>query len=65
MATETSTFWGADSDQLRATDPELAGAVLGEPDRCRGGRHPFAGGHLTSSAVLAASGSTLTDKYPR
>ncbi|MEV4663798.1 serine hydroxymethyltransferase [Micromonospora echinofusca] len=63
MATETSTFWGPDFDQLRTTDPEIAGVVLGELDRLRGGLQLIASENLTSPAVLAALGSTLTNKY--
>ncbi|MER7416358.1 serine hydroxymethyltransferase [Micromonospora peucetia] len=63
MATETGTFWGPDFDQLRATDPEIAGVVLGELDRLRGGLQLIASENLTSPAVLAALGSTLTNKY--
>ncbi|PZG01248.1 serine hydroxymethyltransferase [Micromonospora deserti] len=63
MDTETSTFWGPDFDQLRATDPEIAGVVLGELDRLRGGLQLIASENLTSPAVLAALGSTLTNKY--
>ncbi|RKF25257.1 serine hydroxymethyltransferase [Micromonospora globbae] len=59
----TSTFWGPDFDQLRATDPEIAGVVLGELDRLRGGLQLIASENLTSPAVLAALGSTLTNKY--
>ncbi|SCG37207.1 serine hydroxymethyltransferase [Micromonospora echinaurantiaca] len=58
-----STFWGPDFDQLRATDPEIAGVVLGELDRLRGGLQLIASENLTSPAVLAALGSTLTNKY--
>jgi len=61
--TVTSTFWGPDFDQLRATDPEIAGVVLGELDRLRGGLQLIASENLTSPAVLAALGSTLTNKY--
>lgn len=63
MDTVTSTFWGPDFDQLRATDPEIAGVVLGELDRLRGGLQLIASENLTSPAVLAALGSTLTNKY--
>lgn len=61
--TETSTFWGPDFAQLRATDPEIAGVVLGELDRLRSGLQLIASENLTSPAVLAALGSTLTNKY--
>ncbi|MEV1332570.1 serine hydroxymethyltransferase [Micromonospora costi] len=63
MDTVTSTFWGPDFDELRATDPEIAGVVLGELDRLRGGLQLIASENLTSPAVLAALGSTLTNKY--
>ncbi|MFG2101818.1 serine hydroxymethyltransferase [Micromonospora echinaurantiaca] len=63
MDTAQSTFWGPDFDQLRATDPEIAGVVLGELDRLRGGLQLIASENLTSPAVLAALGSTLTNKY--
>ncbi|MEV6368384.1 serine hydroxymethyltransferase [Micromonospora musae] len=63
MDTVTSTFWGPDFEQLRAIDPEIAGVVLGELDRLRGGLQLIASENLTSPAVLAALGSTLTNKY--
>ncbi|MEU8183866.1 serine hydroxymethyltransferase [Micromonospora sp. NPDC049044] len=63
METETSTFWGPDFAQLTATDPEIAGVVLGELERLRGGLQLIASENLTSPAVLAALGSTLTNKY--
>jgi len=58
-----SRFWGPDFGQLEATDPEIAGVVLGELDRLRGGLQLIASENLTSPAVLAALGSTLTNKY--
>ncbi|HEX5594535.1 MAG TPA: serine hydroxymethyltransferase [Micromonosporaceae bacterium] len=58
-----STFWGPDFDQLEATDPEIAGVVLGELDRLRSGLQLIASENFTSPAVLAALGSTLTNKY--
>ncbi|MER7460907.1 serine hydroxymethyltransferase [Micromonospora sp. NPDC126480] len=57
------TYWGPDFDQLRATDPEIADVVLGELARLRGGLQLIASENLTSPAVLAALGSTLTNKY--
>ncbi|MEV0329267.1 serine hydroxymethyltransferase [Micromonospora echinospora] len=63
MDNATPTFWGPDFDQLRATDPEIASVVLGELDRLRGGLQLIASENLTSPAVLAALGSTLTNKY--
>ncbi len=59
----TPPFWGPDFDQLRATDPEIADVVLGELTRLRGGLQLIASENLTSPAVLAALGSTLTNKY--
>ncbi|MBF9129843.1 serine hydroxymethyltransferase [Plantactinospora sp. S1510] len=60
----TSTpFWGPDFEELTETDPEIAAVVLGELDRLRGGLQLIASENLTSPAVLAALGSTLTNKY--
>jgi glycine hydroxymethyltransferase len=58
-----STYWGPDFDELEATDPEIASVVLGELHRLRGGLQLIASENLTSPAVLAALGSTLTNKY--
>jgi len=58
-----ATFWGPDFDALRAEDPEIAAVVLGELDRLRGGLQLIASENLTSPAVLAALGSTLSNKY--
>jgi glycine hydroxymethyltransferase len=58
-----STFWGPDFDQLASNDPEIASVLLGELDRVRGGLQLIASENLTSPAVLAALGSTLTNKY--
>ncbi|WP_462186545.1 serine hydroxymethyltransferase, partial [Frankia sp. CcWB2] len=56
-------FWGPDFDQLSATDPEIAEVVLDELDRLRGGLQLIASENFTSPAVLAALGSTLSNKY--
>jgi glycine hydroxymethyltransferase len=56
-------FWGPDFDELNQTDPEIAGVVLGELERQRSGLQLIASENLTSPAVLAALGSTLTNKY--
>src|SRR5690348_1553470 len=56
-------FWGPDFDALQAEDPEIAGVVLGELDRLRSGLQLIASENFTSPAVLAALGSTLTNKY--
>ncbi|AEB46996.1 MULTISPECIES: serine hydroxymethyltransferase [Micromonospora] len=63
METATGTFWGPDFEQLSTSDPEIAEVVLGELDRLRTGLQLIASENLTSSAVLAALGSTLTNKY--
>jgi glycine hydroxymethyltransferase len=56
-------FWGPDFDALAAEDPEIADVVLGELDRLRGGLQLIASENFTSPAVLAALGSTLSNKY--
>jgi glycine hydroxymethyltransferase len=56
-------FWGPDFDALADEDPEIAGVVLGELERLRGGLQLIASENLTSPAVLAALGSTLSNKY--
>ena len=63
METATGTFWGPDFEQLSTSDPEIAEVVLGELDRLRTGLQLIASENLTSPAVLAALGSTLTNKY--
>jgi glycine hydroxymethyltransferase len=59
----SSPFWGPDFDALATTDPEIAEVVLGELDRLRGGLQLIASENLTSPAVLAVLGSTLSNKY--
>jgi glycine hydroxymethyltransferase len=61
--TEPTPFWGPDFDALRATDPDIADVVLDELDRLRGGLQLIASENFTSPAVLAALGSTLSNKY--
>lgn len=56
-------FWGPDFDALSHQDPEIAGVVLDELARLRGGLQLIASENLTSPAVLAALGSTLSNKY--
>jgi len=56
-------FWGPDFDALRQQDPEIAGVVVDELARLRGGLQLIASENLTSPAVLAALGSTLSNKY--
>jgi glycine hydroxymethyltransferase len=57
------TFWGPDFDALAATDPEIAEIVLAELHRQRAGLQLIASENFTSPAVLAALGSTLSNKY--
>jgi glycine hydroxymethyltransferase len=56
-------FWGPDFAALQETDPEISGVVLGELERLRGGLQLIASENFTSPAVLAALGSTLSNKY--
>ena len=56
-------FWGPDFAQLEAEDPEIAGILLSELDRLRSGLQLIASENFTSPAVLAALGSTLSNKY--
>jgi glycine hydroxymethyltransferase len=60
---DSTPFWGPDFDALQAEDPEIAGVVLDELDRLRGGLQLIASENFTSPAVLAALGSTLSNKY--
>jgi len=57
------TFFGSDFGQLSSQDPEIAGVLLSELERLRGGLQLIASENLTSPAVLAALGSTLSNKY--
>jgi glycine hydroxymethyltransferase len=56
-------FWGPDFDELSAEDPEIASIVLDELERLRSGIQLIASENFTSPAVLAALGSTLSNKY--
>jgi glycine hydroxymethyltransferase len=59
----TTPFWGPDFDQLQALDPQIADILLRELDRERSGLQLIASENFTSPAVLAALGSTLSNKY--
>jgi len=63
MPDRDAPFWGPDFSRLEREDPEIADVVLGEIARLRGGLQLIASENLTSPAVLAALGSTLTNKY--
>ena len=60
---EQTKFWGPDFSELEAEDPEIAGVILSELARLRGGLQLIASENFTSPAVLAALGSTLSNKY--
>jgi glycine hydroxymethyltransferase len=57
------TYYGPSFDALQETDPEIAGVVVDELQRLRSGIQLIASENLTSPAVLAALGSTLSNKY--
>jgi glycine hydroxymethyltransferase len=56
-------YYGPDFDKLQKQDPEIASVILSELDRQRDGLQLIASENFTSSAVLAALGSTLSNKY--
>lgn len=58
-----SQFFGADFDQLQAQDPDIAAILLSELERQRKNIQLIASENFTSPAVLAALGSTLSNKY--
>jgi glycine hydroxymethyltransferase len=58
-----TTFWGPDFAGLEREDPEIAGVLLDELERQRRGLQLIASENFTSPAVLAALGSTLSNKY--
>jgi glycine hydroxymethyltransferase len=57
------TFWGPSFEDLQQVDPEIAGVVTDELTRLRSGLQLIASENFTSPAVLAALGSTLSNKY--
>jgi glycine hydroxymethyltransferase len=59
----TDAFYGPDFDALTAQDPDIAAVVLSELDRQRHNLQLIASENFTSPAVLAALGSTLSNKY--
>ena len=56
-------YWGPDFNALQRTDPQIANVLLDELNRLRGGLQLIASENFTSPAVLAATGSTLSNKY--
>ena len=61
--TMTDTFYGSDFGALEAFDPEIAGVLVSELDRLRGGLQLIASENFSSPEVLTALGSTLSNKY--
>jgi glycine hydroxymethyltransferase len=59
----TATAWGPDFGALESSDPEIARIVLAERDRLNAGLQLIASENFTSPSVLAALGSTLSNKY--
>lgn len=57
------TFYGPDFDQLQRQDPDIAAVLLSELERQRHNLQLIASENFTSPAVLAALGSTLSNKY--
>ncbi|MCT9929072.1 serine hydroxymethyltransferase [Planotetraspora sp. A-T 1434] len=60
---KTEPFYGPDFSQLVRQDPDVAQVLLDELARARGGLQLIASENFTSPAVIAALGSTLTNKY--
>ncbi|MGB5934239.1 MAG: serine hydroxymethyltransferase, partial [Ornithinimicrobium sp.] len=60
---EPATYYGPDFGELLAADPAIAELLVGELDRQRSGIQLIASENQTSPAVLAALGSTLSNKY--
>ena len=58
-----STYYGPDFDALSKQDPEIAAVLLSEKTRQQKNLQLIASENFTSRAVLAAMGSTLSNKY--
>ena len=59
----TTPFYGPDFDQLAKQDPDIARVLLRELKRQQENLQLIASENFTSPAVLAAMGSTLSNKY--
>ena len=59
----SETFFGPDFQALQRQDPEIAAILISELDRQRQNLQLIASENFTSPAVLAALGSTLSNKY--
>ena len=62
-AVHPDTYYGPSFAALLDQDPEIAGLLVAELDRQREGLQLIASENQTSPAVLAAVGSTLSNKY--
>ena len=62
-AVTPSTYYGPSFATLLDQDPQIAELLVGELDRQRSGLQLIASENQTSPAVLAALGSTLSNKY--
>ena len=62
MSTD-QTFYGSDFGALSSFDPDIAGVLLSELGRIRGGLQLIASENMSSPEVLTALGSTLSNKY--
>lgn len=58
-----SAFYGSDFAALESFDPDIAGVLISELDRLRGGLQLIASENFSSPEVLTALGSTLSNKY--
>ena len=56
-------YYGASYEALESQDPQVAALLLSELERERNGLQLIASENFTSPAVLAALGSTLSNKY--
>jgi glycine hydroxymethyltransferase len=59
----SETFYGPDFNRLTSQDPEIAAVLLSELKRQQTNLQLIASENFTSRAVLAALGSTLSNKY--
>jgi glycine hydroxymethyltransferase len=59
----SETFYGPDFNLLTEQDPEIAAVLLSELKRQQTNLQLIASENFTSRAVLAALGSTLSNKY--
>ena len=65
MTSADQTFYGSDFGALQAFDPDIAGVLLSELGRIRGGLQLIASENMSSPEVLTALGSTLAHAQAR